>query len=91
MHIIMATIIEMWFIGSKLLLVEFAGMGTRATKNAPNAKLSDTLEHMRIHNEKTGQKMPARSNARLKRSSMLPRPDTHDYHCRHRYSMSVPP
>lgn len=60
MHIIMATIIEMWFIGSKLLLVEFAGMGTRATKNAPNAKLSDThLSICGIYNEKTGQKMPA--------------------------------
>ena len=48
MHIIMATIIEMWFIGSKLLLVEFAGMGTRATKKRSERKtFGYAFEHMR--------------------------------------------
>ena len=47
MHIIMATIIEMWFIGSKLLLVEFAGMGTRATKKRSERKtFGYAFEHM---------------------------------------------
>ena len=48
MHIIMATIIEMWFIGSKLLLVEFAGMGMRATKKRSERKtFGYAFEHMR--------------------------------------------